>query len=905
MPRAERRASPASTRCGESDEGSCFALVTRLFSRRSALGRADESYNDPYKSRGIPFARSEPRVVVSAAPGTDRVEPSPEGTPEFGVVLRRLRLAAELSQERLAERANISLEAVSTLERGTRRAPQRETISRLAEALELAGSKRVAFETAARAVRSPREAQLGRREGDGDRTVSHNLPLALTSFHGRERELAELTQHFDAQRLVTLVGPGGVGKTRLAVELAFASVARFPQGAWFADLAPLTEPSLILFSVAALFGVREQPGRALLDTVAAALRAQWVLLILDNCEHVLGEAARVAEQLVRACPNVHVVATTREPLRVGGELVYRVDPLEVPPVDVARPPLDEVAASPAVRLFVDRAAATTRDFATKRADYASIATIVRRLDGLPLAIELAAARVPSLSPRQIADALDARLRLLTAGSRTAQPRQQTLRAAIDWSHALLSEPERVAFRRLAIFAGGWPLEAAEAVCAGGGIDPLGVLDLLSSLVAKSLVVVDFGEERTRYRMLESTREYGLEKLIDSGERPSLARRQAEWVSSFVEGADETYWTLPLARWLRPFEGEFDNLRAALFWALEERGDPMIGGRIAGAVHNLWFNAGLAREGRRWIDVALAALDEKTHPGIVGRLWLAQASGIAFGEARVLAAKRAICCIEPLGDRLRLANALSLLAWGHFDMQSLGPSLDATDRALLLLKTPGLTQLVLLVVVLMHRGTALVGLERYSEARSAFGEALELCREMGDERRRVRVEINLAELEFAVGQLPAALALARAAASRAREAADIVYEALAHANAAAYHLVLRETDEAKGEARAALTLARLTQHDLFRNYAIQHLATVAVLERDVDRAARLRGYVDAWYRARGYGRELTEQRTYDILMAELCARSTDERLAELAEAGALLSDDAAAALAEGASCDPAP
>jgi predicted ATPase/transcriptional regulator with XRE-family HTH domain len=821
----------------------------------------------------------------------------------FGALLRRHRLAAGLSQEILAERARMSVNGISALERGERRSPYRETVVLLAKALKLAPAAAAELEAAAARPRPQRPSFSGSAAAVGlgpATTPASNLPLQVTSFIGRETEIAEITALLGKHRLVTLTGSGGVGKTRTSLQVAANAIEGSGDGVWFIELAPLSSgdyvPTTIAHAVGMTLDARGDP----IDQLVAALKSKNMLLVLDNCEHLVDASARIVAALISACPRIRILASSRQGLGIVGEATYRMPSLPVPPT-AAVSGSGDVGADAAlqfatVALFVERAKAVNNRFELTDENAPCVADICRRLDGIALPIELAAARLKMLSPQQLCDRLGERFRVLTGGGRDRLPRHQTLRALIDWSHDLLDERERTLFRRLGIFANGFTLEAASAVGGGEDLDAFEVFDLLASLVEKSLVIADPQGDSVRYHLLESTREYALEKLVESGERSWSARRHAEWVATFVEGADETYWTLPMALWLAPFEGELDNLRTALHWALEERGDAVVGGRIAGGAANLWFDAGLTREGRRWVDAALASLDETTHPRVVGQLWLAQAH-VTHGEARIVAAGRAIRRLEPLGDQLRLARAYVILGYGHFLMQSLDLCLVAGERALTVLRSSELAQPALRARALGVRGTAFLELKRYTEARTAYGEALSVYRQMGDERRCLGIEIALGELEFAAGQVRAALALSRTVASRAREVADVC-EALARANTAAYALAMGEIAEAKREACATLTLARSTQLDLQSIIAIQHLATVAVLEDDIERAARLRGYVDARYAALGYEQGLTEQRAYDILMTGLRARSSDERIAQLAEVGARLSDDDAAAEALG-------
>jgi predicted ATPase/transcriptional regulator with XRE-family HTH domain len=408
----------------------------------------------------------------------------------FGQLLRAARLDAGWTQEALAERAGVSVRAIQALE-GGRNTPQRDTVRRLAATLRLSPGALAEFEAAVRPAPRRRTAPVD-ASGTAPRPAPHvetaapptNLPPTLTSFVGRTRELAEVAALLDRTRLLTLVGTGGVGKTRLALQVAAAQRGRYAQGVWLVDLAPLTGPALLPQAVAAALGLQDDPVQTPLDLLVATLRARHVLLILDTCEHLLEACAHLAATLLRACPQVQILATSREPLRTAGEALWPVPPLALP---AAGPPLspDELLRSEAVRLFVERATMYQPHFALTAETGSSVAAICRQLDGIPLALELAAARVRGLGVAHLAERLDQRFRLLTAGSRAALPHQQTLRAMVDWSYALLTAQESLLFDHLAVFAGSFTLAAAEAV--GAGASPAaGVLDLLLRLVDKSL-----------------------------------------------------------------------------------------------------------------------------------------------------------------------------------------------------------------------------------------------------------------------------------------------------------------------------------------------------------------------------------------------------------------------------------
>ena len=338
--------------------------------------------------------------------------------------------------------------------------------------------------------------------------IPNNLPAQLTSFVGREAEIAEARRLLSATRLLTFTGSGGTGKTRLSLQVAAEALADFADGVWLVELAPLADPDRVAAAVAAVFDLRDQPGRTMLEQLQDYLRARQVLLILDNCEHLIAASARVADALVRACPKVKVLASSREALGLAGERIFHVPSLGVPEPKAI---VDAIARSEAVQLFVERATAAQPRFSLNAQNASAIGDICRRLDGIPLAIELAAARIRLFAPEQIAARLNDRFKLLTGGSRTALPRQQTLRALIDWSYDLLPDPEKALLRRLAVFAGGWTFEAAEAVC-----DSDDLLDALGHLVDKSLVAVDDCVGEARYVLLETVRQYAREKLFDAG-----------------------------------------------------------------------------------------------------------------------------------------------------------------------------------------------------------------------------------------------------------------------------------------------------------------------------------------------------------------------------------------------------
>lgn len=428
-----------------------------------------------------------------------------------------------------------------------------------------------------------------------------NLPLALTSFVGREQELGELQALLSRQRLITLTGAGGVGKTRLTLQLATIIEKQFVDGVRLVELAPLSDPALVLPTVAAVYGVPNIAGQPLLERLVDVLRPQHTLLLLDNCEHLVDAAAALAQHLLKACPRLVILAASREPLGITGEVLYRVPSLSVPNHHPDLTP-EQLLDYSAVQLLVDRTVAIQSHFALTQENAPGIAQICRRLDGIPLAIELAAARLRHLPVAQLAARLDNMFQLLTAGSRTALPRHQTLRAMIDWSYDLLSDSEQLLFQRLAIFHGGWTLEAAESICSGAGLEFDAILDLLSQLVDKSLVIVEETESEVRYRMLEPVRQYATEKLQASGEMDDLHTQHLAYFLTLVGEAEPQLLTGDQLNWFARLEREHDNLRAALAWA--QAHDPVAGLQLAGMLWFFWYVRDYRAEGLAWLDTLL-------------------------------------------------------------------------------------------------------------------------------------------------------------------------------------------------------------------------------------------------------------------------------------------------------------
>jgi predicted ATPase/class 3 adenylate cyclase/DNA-binding CsgD family transcriptional regulator len=420
-------------------------------------------------------------------------------------------------------------------------------------------------------------------------SAAEHLPAQLTSFVGRAAEIDGVRRALAADRLVTLTGAGGVGKTRLAIQVAGGVAAEFPAGVWYVDLAPIADTGLVPVVVAGALGLADQPGRSTTDTLVRFVADRQMLVLLDNCEHLVDSVAELTAALLRACPDLTLLATSREPIGIAGEVTWRVPSLS----------LDDEA----IELFVDRARRVRPGFDAGDDDLGAVREVCRRLDGMPLAIELAAARVRALSLEEIVGSLHDRFRLLTGGGRIAVPRQQTLRASVDWSHALLTDPERVSFRRLAPFMGGFDLAAARAVAGGTEVERYQVLDQLALLVDKSLVAADNTGGRMRYRLLETVRQYALEKLGESGEADTVRARHRDYFTAMAALLDAPAATGHRGR-VEQTETEIDNLRAAFTWS-RENGDTELALQLASSMQPLWLTRGRLREGINWIDEALA------------------------------------------------------------------------------------------------------------------------------------------------------------------------------------------------------------------------------------------------------------------------------------------------------------
>ena len=583
---------------------------------------------------------------------------------------------------------------------------------------------------------------------ESDSAGEHNLPASSTSFVGREHEIAEVRRLLYMTRLLTLTGAGGSGKTRLAVEAARALAGVYPDGVWMTELAPLSEPGLVPQAVASALGIREQPGHPLLGTIIEALRNKEMLLVMDNCEHLIQASSNLAEELLSSCPRLRILATSREPLGIGGEAVRQVGPLSLPETSNGRSTAESLMRCEAVRLFVERARVMAPDFGLTEGNAGAVVRVCRRLDGIPLAIELAAARLGDLAVEQVAGRLEGSLDLLQSSGRSAEPKHQTLRSTLDWSYNLLDEMERALFGQLSVFAGGWTLEAAEQVCSGRGIEQYEVLDLHIGLVDKSLVVAGATSEgAVRYRMLEPIRQYARERLDQSEEAGEVQERHATFFLVLAERAEPELAGSQQRLWVERLEKELDNLRAALSWVLE-RGEGELALRLGAALWRFWFARAYFGEGIEGLEQVLAAGNRQASSTRVkateGLGWLTQRQGDT--ERAEATYEEMLELSRKLDDEANVAtalNSLGTLAVQQGDHERATPLLEENLAVLRRLEERGDTTTPLKKFhVLGLQGYLAVLNGDLVRTTTLWEESLTLAREVGDTAQIVQTLSNL-------------------------------------------------------------------------------------------------------------------------------------------------------------------
>jgi predicted ATPase/DNA-binding SARP family transcriptional activator len=690
--------------------------------------------------------------------------------------------------------------------------------------------------------------------------LRHNLPSQWTSFIGRTRELEAVRGLLAKSRLLTLTGIGGVGKTRLALALANATLKDFADGTWWVDLAPLADPSLLGQAVASAMGLREQSTRPIAQALADAVHSKEVLIVLDSCEHLVAEGARLVEDMLGEGAGLKFLATSTEALGVPGEVVWQVPPLSLPaPVEPGEAPASEVGpqSSSSVRLFADRAAAALPTFRLTPGNLPAVVRLCRALDGIPLALELAAARLKMLSVEQLVDRLDDRFRLLTGGSRTALPRHRTLRAVLDWSFGLLSETERALFRRLSLFVGGFTLESAETVCAGEPVPREQVLQLLSELVDKSLVMVSRADpSRVRYGLLETVGHYARERLLESGEADRLrAVFQAFWVGLVEEAGERLLRGPDQEKWFWVIEQEYANLRGTLSYA-EGAGDFVTQARMTGRLWPFWWTHGLVAEGRRWLESILPRRDglpESLQADVLhaaGRLMVLQGDYQQAGA--VLEENLAVC--RRLGDLPAIADALSSL------------------------------------------GVVASSLQEYDRADRIWTEALEVYETQGDRWGVARALNNLGDLSVYRGDYAGALERLLHSVDLFRELSSTLGESISLINLGRAALLLGDAGRAEGYFRESLGLKVALADKEGIAWNLEGLAGVAGAAGETDRAARLFGAAQALRKSIGIPLPAPDQPMYERIVAQSRLAADPLRWESLWTEGAAMDTDQAVAYA---------
>jgi predicted ATPase/DNA-binding SARP family transcriptional activator len=587
-----------------------------------------------------------------------------------------------------------------------------------------------------------------------------NLPLALTSFVGRESEMANITRLLSTTRLLTLAGAGGSGKTRLALQVAtdLLGTPHFPNGVWLVELAPLADLSHIPNQLASIFNIRESRGASLIDTLMDYLQAKQLLLVVDNCEHLIEACAQLVERLLRACPDLKVLATSREALAIPGEISYRVPSLTLPSSQQL-PSCETLLTFEAIHLFVERATTAKPDFRLTDANASSIAHICERLDGMPLAIELAARRVKTLSPQQIVTRLDDRFPLLITGSRTALPRQQTLLATVEWSYNLLSEDEQCALCQLSVFAGGWTLEAAEAVIykpftlrsEDERYPPSTILDLLTRLIDKSLIIAIEQNGDERYHMLETIREYARTKFGATGDVESVRIRHLEFFCRWVEQVEPKLTTNEQILWLNRLEMEHGNLRTALAWSIENN-QIELGLRLAAALTEFWYAHNHWSEGRHWLEETLARGNGASVRARAKAL--VNAAQLTFFQNEYMLAishaEASLALYGALDDQRGIAHALWVIGFAFGEMGENTHAIPALEESLALRRQFGDKDEIAYSLHVL--GELAAGNGEFDRAQSLFEESLDLFREQGDLWAIGLSLLSLGELRIRHGKL---------------------------------------------------------------------------------------------------------------------------------------------------------
>lgn len=719
-----------------------------------------------------------------------------------------------------------------------------------------------------------------------------DLPRPPTRLVGREADVAAALEVLAANRLVTLTGPGGVGKTRLALEIAQRALPLLRDGACFVDLAVLGDAGLLPSTVATALGVALRPDEPPLEPIARRLKSQSLLILLDNCEHVIDAAASFAEGLLQRTSTVRLLATSREPLACAGEQVYRLAPLALPSADVTR--AEAALESGAVALLVDRVRAADSGFALTDAGAAAAGQICRGLDGLPLAIEMASAWVPTFGLDGLAARVDAAFTPPAGARRTAQPRHRSLQATLDWSHDLLSDAEQRALRRLAVFAGSFSLPGAEAVVSGADLAAAEVPARLAALVGKSLVTVAAGSAPPRYRLLETTRAYAAEKLAQAGENGRIARLAA-YLRDFFRRAARDYAALGADAWLPRCGPELDNLRAALAWAFGPEGDAELGIELVCDAGPLYNAFSLLAERIRWVQEARRRTTEATPPEHRAALLLNSASGTNFGNPGLAAAAlEAVALLRRCDRPSDLGYALTVAGSALLRPGDTAEGERHLHEAEALLRPLGPSARLSGLLAALSGACYFAG--DLARAAAYGREAVELARGLEMQQWSEIATTNLAELEFLGGRAEAAIRLMTGLREEARRHGNLRALGAASTNLGSYLIGVGRLDDARDPLREALGVNQQLDSAYRTVICIEHLARLAAERGAAARAARLAGFTDRYYRSQGRPREAIEAAGRDALQTVLAGALDAIEIARWNAMGETLTEEQAVALA---------
>jgi predicted ATPase/DNA-binding SARP family transcriptional activator len=718
--------------------------------------------------------------------------------------------------------------------------------------------------------------------------ATHNLPHPATSFVGRERERYQLRELLATTRLLTLTGAGGSGKTRLALQLSWEELSLYPHGAWWIELAPIAYPELVIPAVAIALGVKEQGQHPLLERVIDYLKNRQLLLILDNCEHLTDACAGLAATLLKACPNLQVLATSREALGVDGELTWAVPPLALPSLQGVLPPPKILQHYEAIGLFIERALFGQPRFEFSSANAEAVVQICQQLDGLPLAIELAASRVKLLSPQQIAQRLSDRFKLLTSGSKTGLPHHQTLKATMDWSYELLSLKEQALLRRLSVFVGGWTLEAAEQVSAdeapstissvvtqsasptpsererltdrGEALTQTEILDLLSQLVDKSLVIAEHQEGTVRYRMLETVREYSAALLESSDSKLATQDRHTAWFTKLVEEAATYYRGPRQAEWLERLEREHGNLRAVWGWSISQA--PESSARLAASLGMFWFTYGHLTEGRAKLD---EILKKATFPVKLRAELLNSAGNLAWAQGDISAARgfyeESLALQRELGNERALARSLVNLAVISRNEGDYATAQSLYEEGLSIARK--LDDPFLKATILTNLGVVSRSQKNDKKAQACYEEALTIAREIQDVKGMALTLHNLASLATDRGNSETALKLDEESLLLSRQLGDRSHVALVCTSLGNSAIRRKDFKSAAEFLQESLSLRRVLQDKLGLYYTLISFSLMAEGQQRLEEAARLMGAAESLRESLGHVLAPPTQQSYKI------------------------------------------